>query len=334
MKQPKARIIGMGSYVPKKILTNQDFEKMVDTTDEWIVSRTGIKERRVAEAGELTSHMGTKAAQKALAAAGLTVADVDLIIVATMSPDYMSNSTAALIQSQLGAPNVGAFDIQAACSGYIYALSVAKAFVEAGMYERVLLVASERMSTYVDYADRGTCVIFGDGASASIISRAGQGLAIDGVVLGSDGSAAELVYVPAGGVKEPPTQESVAANHHVFKMQGQEVFKLAVRAMVASAKESLNAVQLAPGQLKWVVPHQANLRIMDAVMKGFNLPTEKMVNTIYKYGNTSASSIPLALEEVFSANQMSTGDSALLVAFGAGLTWGSCVLTKVDEETW
>lgn len=327
----KARIIGMGSYLPEHVMTNQDFEKMIETTDEWIVSRTGIKERRIARKDEFTSDMGREAAKKALVAAQISPEDVDFVLVATMTPDYISSSAAALIQSAIGAHNAGALDVQAACTGFIYALSIGKAYVESGMYRNILVVASEKMSTYVDYTDRSTCILFGDGASAAVVSSEGGGLAIDTVSLGSDGSLAELVIVPGGGVRHPPSQESLAAGLHYFKMDGKEVFKHAVRRMTAAAKECLDRVGLSKEQISWLVPHQANMRIMDAIAKNFNLPAEKMYKTVQKYGNTSASSVAIALDELTQEHRITVGEHVLLVAFGAGLTWGAAVLTQVQE---
>ncbi len=325
----QARIIALGVNLPQRILTNQDLEKIVDTTDEWITSRTGIKERRIAAADEFTSTMGTAAAKEALAKAGLTVNDIDFILLATLTPDYIANNTAALVQAQLGAPNIPAVDIQAACSGFIYALSMAKAFVESGMYHHVLVVASEKMSTYVDYADRGTSILFGDGAAAAIVCAEGEGLSIDGVSLGADGEYAEIVYIPAGGVRRPSTNETIETKQHCFKMQGKEVFKQAVRCMNAAAKECMAKLNLTDADISWIVPHQANLRIIDAVAKNFNIAAERVYKTVHKYGNTSASSIPLALDEMMAAHTLAQGERILLVAFGAGLTWGAAVLTKV-----
>jgi len=330
-KSIKARIIGLGAYLPHKVLTNQDFEKMVETSDEWILSRTGIKERRIAAEDEFTSTMGTAAAKKALVSAKLVPSDIELILVATMTPDYISSSTASIIQSQLGAENAAAFDLQAACSGFIYALSVAKAYIESGMYKRLLVVASERMSSYVDYTDRSTCVLFGDGAAAAVVAADGIGLGIDAVSLGSDGSLVDLIIVPGGGVRHPPSLETIAKRMHYFKMEGREVFKHAVRRMSAAAKECLTKAGLSEHQVSWLVPHQANLRIMDAIAKGFNVSPERMYKTVQKYGNTSASSVAIALEELLTQHPVSTGEHLLLVAFGAGLTWGAAVLTKLSK---
>lgn len=330
MKQKlQARITGMGSYLPERVMTNQEFESLIDTSDEWITSRTGIQERRIAAPDEFTSDMGTAAGVKALESAGLTAADIELILVATMTPDYISTSTGALIQANLQAGCAAAVDIQAACSGFLYVLSMAKAYVESGMYSRILVVASEKMSTYVDYTCRGTSILFGDGAAAAVVTNEGQGLAIDHVCLGADGSQAQIVIVPGGGVKHPPSNESIAARLHYFKMEGKEVFKHAVKRMGASAKECLIRAGLTEDQITWLVPHQANLRIMDATAKGFNIPSHKMYKTVHKYGNTSASSVAIALDELTREHQLAKNEHILLVAFGAGLTWGAAVLTKI-----
>lgn len=330
-KRAQARIIGMGSYLPQRVMTNKDFESLVDTTDEWIVSRTGIQERRIAASNEFTSDMGTAAAKQALSAAGLEPNDIELILVATMTPDYISTSTGALIQSNLKAERAAAVDMQAACTGFLYAISMAKAYIESGMYRRILVIASEKMSTYVDYSDRSTSILFGDGAAAAVVTDQGEGLAIDTVDLGADGELAELVIVPGGGVRHPPSKESLAAGLHYFKMEGKEVFKHAVRRMSAAAKACLDKVGLTDDQISWLVPHQANLRIMDAIAKGFNIPSERMYRTVHKYGNTSASSVAIALDELTREHTLVQDEHILLVAFGAGLTWGAAVLTKVME---
>lgn len=325
-----ARIIGMGSYLPSKVLNNQDFERMVETSDEWIVSRTGIKERRIAE-GEYTADLGTAAAQSALKNAKIPSDKVDLVLVATMTPDYISSSTAAIIQYRIGAGHAAAFDLQAACTGFLYALATAKAYIESGMYRTVLVVAAEKMSTYVDYKDRGTSILFGDGASAAVVANQGEGLAIDNVCLGADGEFVDLVIVPGGGVRHPASHETIDAGLHYFKMDGKEVFKHAVRRMSAAARESLGKAGLSESDISWLVPHQANMRIMDAIAKGFSIPHENMYKTVHKYGNTSASSVPIALDELMGQHEVKNGEHILLVAFGAGLTWGAAVLTKIER---
>lgn len=305
---------------------------LVDTTDEWIVSRTGMKERRVAHAEEFTSEMGAAAATRTLESIGLDPKEIDLIIVATMSPDYPAPSTAVLIQAKIQATNAAAFDIQAACSGYLYGLSMAKAYIESGTYRNILLIASEKMSALVDYQDRNTCVLFGDGAAAAVISNKGPGLLIRNVRLGSDGDAAELLYIPAGGSRNPTSQETVSSRMHYIKMQGKELFKHAVRRMSHAAVSCLDQAKLTDAQIEWLVPHQANERIIDSLANNLQIPLEKIFKTVHKYGNTSASGIAIALDELTQTHQLEDGANLLLVAFGAGLTWGAAVLTQCDTD--
>lgn len=328
----RARIIGTGSYLPEKVLTNSDLEKMVETSDEWIVSRTGMKERRLAKEGEYTSDMGVEAAKKALQVAGISPEQVDLVLVATLTPDYTFPSTACLIQSSLKLTRAAAVDVQAACSGYIYVLAMAKAFIESGIYKNILIVASEKLSTIVDYQDRNTCVLFGDGATACVVSHKGDGLFIREVCLGSDGEQAQLIMLPAGGSRAPASLETLEKRSHFIKMDGKETFKHAVRRMEAAAKECLDRAGLAEGQISWLVPHQANTRIIEAIAKRFGVPMERIFLTIHKYGNTSASSIGIALDELLQEKEISHGENLLLVAFGAGLTWGASLLTRGKDE--
>lgn len=328
----KARIISTGSYLPKKILSNSDLEKMVDTSDEWIVARTGMKERRLAAEDESTSEMGFQAAKKALEKADLDVEKIELILFATLTPDYPFPSTACLIQSRLGAFNAAAVDLQAACTGYIYALSQAKAYIESGMYRSILIVASEKLSSIVNYQDRTTCVLFGDGAAACIVAAEGKGLFISDVCLGADGRLAELLIIPAGGSKKPTSMETVQANQHYLQMDGKELFKHAVRRMEMAAKNCLEKTSLKKEQIKWLVPHQANMRIVEAIAKRFDTPMERVFLTLHKYGNTSASSVGIALDELLQEKGLEEGDNLLLVAFGAGLTWGATILTCGGNE--
>lgn len=330
MEQPlKARIIGLGSYLPKKILTNQDLERMVETSDEWIVSRTGMHERRLAAENEFPSDMGAQAALQALASSDLKPEDLDMVIVASMSPDYISPSTANLIQAIIKAEKAAAMDIQAACTGFLYALSIAKAFIEAGHYRNILVVATEKMSAFIDYQDRATCVLFGDGAAAAVVASRGEGLRIDTICLGSDGQLADLVKIPAGGSRNPATKETLERRLHYFQMSGSEVFKHAVRRMSAAARECLSKVGLDETNVSWLVPHQANKRIIDAIAKNFKIPEDKVYQTLHKYGNTSASSIAIALHELMQEQELEEGEHLLLTAFGGGLTWGAAILTKV-----
>lgn len=332
MESLKARIISIKSYLPQKVLTNQDLEKMVETSDEWIVSRTGMRERRIAETNEFPSDMGAAAAREALAAAKMSPDQVEMMIVATMSPDYISPSTANVIQAKLNATKAAAMDIQAACTGFLYALSIAKGFIESKLYSNVLVIATEKMSAFIDYKDRNTCVLFGDGASAAVVTSKGTGLAIDTICLGADGTLADLAKIPAGGARQPASQETVSQRLHSFKMSGSEVFKHAVRRMTAASRECLEKAGLDEAQVSWLVPHQANERIIDAIAKQFNIAEEKVYKTVHKYGNTSASSIAIALDELVQEHPFKGGEHLLLTAFGGGLTWGASVLTMVKED--
>lgn len=326
-----ARIIGTGSYLPSKILTNQALEQMVETNDEWIVSRTGMRERRLAGDNEFASDMGAIAAKQALDAAGKTSADVDMILVTTMSPDYISPSTANLIQAMIQADKAAAMDLQAACTGFLYGLSTAKAFVESGMYQCVLVVAAEKMSAFIDYQDRNTCVLFGDGAGAAVVSSKGDGLEIESVCLQSDGDLAHLMMIPAGGARQPASHETVDQRKHFFTMSGNEVFKHAVRRMVSACQECLVKSKLEQADISWLVPHQANKRIMDAIAKQFQLSEQRVYQTVHKYGNTSASSIAIALHELLSQHQIQPGEHILLPAAGAGFNFGAILLTQVKD---
>lgn len=326
----KARIVGLGSYLPEKILTNADLEKIVETSDEWIVTRTGMRERRIAGAEEFTSDMGLKAAQAALKEANLEPEALDLILFATLTPDYLFPSTACLIQKALGAHKAAAMDIQAACTGYLYALSVAKAFIESGQYQNVLLVAAEKLSAITNYEDRGTCVLFGDGASAAVVSSQGAGYLVSQINLGSDGEQAHLLMMPAGGCRAPASQETVASKMHYIQMDGKEVYKHAVRRMEMAAKECLEGMHLSEEDIHYMVPHQANMRIIEGIAKRFKVPMERVYLTVQKYGNTSASSVGIALDELVKQESLLDGHRIMLVAFGAGFTWGAGILTKVE----
>lgn len=325
--QISAFIKGIGSYLPEKILSNLDLEQSIDTSDEWIFSRTGIRERRLAAEDEFASTMGSKAATKALTAAGLQPEEIDLIIVATMTPDYAAPSTAALIQHQIGAKNAAAMDLLAACSGFIYGLTTAKAFIAAGIYKNVLLVASEKLSSFIDYNDRSSCILFGDGAAAVVVSNSGS-LAIGQSYLNADGSMADLIIVPAGGSHCPASHDTIDARQHYLKLRGNEVFKYAVRNMTSAAIECLKAANMTMEEVDWLVPHQANMRIIDTLAKNFAVPERKVVKNIEMCGNTSAASIPIALDELLQKNVVASGENLLLLAFGAGLTWGAILLQK------
>lgn len=328
----QARIIGTGSYVPHRVLSNEDLAKMVDTSDEWITSRTGMKERRIARADEFTSDMGYEAAVLAIQNAGISPDEIDLILVATLTPDYVFPSTACLLQSRLKASKAAAVDIQAACTGYIYGLSQAQAYIESGRYKNILIVAAEKLSSIVNYKDRSTCVLFGDGASACVVSSAGRGLLVRDVCLGADGELAELLILPAGGSRNPASLETVEKGMHYLQMGGKETYKHAVRRMEAACKECLDRVGIPESSISWLVPHQANVRIIEAIAKRFGVGLEKVYLTIEKYGNTSASSLGIAMDELLKEQPLKSGENLLLVAFGAGLTWGASVLTWSDDE--
>lgn len=300
---------------------------MVDTSDEWISSRTGMKERRIAAEGEFTSDMGYEAAKRALQQGNISVQDVDLILFATLTPDYLFPSTACLLQARLGASKAAALDIQAACTGYIYGLSLAKALVESGAYPTILLVAAEKLSSIVNYRDRNTCVLFGDGAAACVIRGEGKGFLIHDVTLGADGEQAELLVLPAGGSRKPASTETLACDLHYIKMEGKEVFKHAVRRMEMASNETLIKAGFTEDSVSWIIPHQANIRIIEALAKRFKVPMEKVYMTLHKYGNTSASSLGIALDEFHAEKKLGPQETILLTAFGAGLTWGASALT-------
>ena len=329
----KARVLGTGSYLPERVLTNSELERMVETSDEWIVSRTGMKERRIARADEFTSSMGVEAARMALEDAKVSADEVDCILVATLTPDYIFPSTGCLIQQAIGAKKAIALDVQAACSGYLYALSIAKAFVEAGMYKNILVIASEKLSSITNYKDRSTCILFGDGAAACVVGAGRSGLSIESIQLGADGEQAELLIMPGGGSRNPPTAETVAQELHFIRMAGNEVFKHAVRRMEAACKECLDLLDMQETDVSWLIPHQANLRIIDAIAKRFeHLPPERIFKTVQKYGNTSASSVGIALDELLKNHAVEAGENIMLTAFGGGFTWGAAVLRAEGER--
>lgn len=324
-------IIGIGSYVPEKILTNKDLEKIVETSDEWIVDRTGIKERRIAEANIATSDLAASAAEKALIDAGVTADEIDLIIVATATPDMLFPSTACLVQDKIKASKAAAFDLSAGCSGFAYALVVGSQFIQTGLYKKVLIVGAETLSKIIDWTDRNTCVLFGDGAGAVVLGEVPAGYGILGSDLGSDGSGGELLKVPAGGSRQPATIESVNNRQHFLQMSGSDVFKFAVRVMGETAMKALDRAGLSNEDIDCLIPHQANNRIIQSAAKRLKVPMEKVVVNVDKYGNTSSASIPLAMDEALRNNTLKNGDIVVLVGFGAGLTWASCVMKWYKE---
>lgn len=319
-------IISVGSYIPEKVLTNADLEKMVDTSDEWIRTRTGIRERRIAAEGEFASDMAVKAARKAMDRAGIGPEEIDLIIVATITPDKLFPSTACLVQEKLGAKKAAGFDLEAACSGFIFALEVGQQFIMSRTFETVLVIGTERLSSIVDWQDRNTCVLFGDGAGAAILRNQEDAHGLLTTCMGSDGSKAGLLEMPGGGSAIPATEETVRNRLHFLRMDGKETFKNAVNAMMAASTEALERCNLDPSQIKLVIPHQANLRIISAVGTRLKLSDDQIFVNVDRMGNTSAASVAIALDEAVDAGRIEKGDLILLVAFGAGLTWASAVI--------
>jgi len=323
-----ASLKSIGGYAPTRILSNADLEKMVDTTDEWIEKRTGIKERRIAAAEEATSDLGVNAALLAISRAGIAKEEIDLIICATLSPDYLCMpSTACVIAGKLGINDVMAFDISAACSGFVYMLSMAKAFIESGMKKNILLIGAEKISSVIDYTDRGTCILFGDGAGAVIIGATeNKDEAILDIHASADGRYGDLLITPGCGSKFPCSQETLDNKLNYIKMQGNEVYKVAVKTLTNDVIDILEKNNIDPSQVDHFIPHQANLRIIEAVRSKLNFPIEKTVLTVAKYGNTSAASIPMAMNDAYEEGRIKKGDLMLLDTFGGGFTWASALV--------
>lgn len=319
-------ILGVGSYLPSKILTNHDLEAIVDTTDEWIVQRTGIRNRHIASAEEATSDLALTAARRALKDAKVTPEEIDLIIVATATPDHAFPSTACLVQERLWATNAAAFDLSAGCTGFVYGVSVASQMIASGMYKKALVIGAETLSRIINWENRNVCVLFGDGAGAAVLGEVEDGYGILGLDLGSDGAGGVHLFQPAGGSRKPASHETVDAKEHSIHMNGNEVFKFAVKAMGKTAKKSLEKAGMTSEDIDMLVPHQANIRIIQSAAKHFKMPMEKVWVNVDKYSNTSAACIPIALTEMQEQHALKKGDNLLLVAFGAGLTWGSIVL--------
>ncbi|MDT8976800.1 MULTISPECIES: beta-ketoacyl-ACP synthase III [Paenibacillus] len=319
-------IIGTGKYVPERVLTNADMEKMVDTNDEWIVSRTGIKERRIAAEHEATSDLAFYAAEKALQAAGISAEELDLIVVATVTPDMSFPATACLVQKRLGATKAAAFDLSAACSGFVYGLANASNFIAMGTYKYALVIGAECLSRITDYTDRNTCILFGDGAGAAVLGPVPEGRGFQSFVLGADGNGGELLKIEAGGSRMPASAETVENKRHYLYMNGREVFKFAVRIMGNAAEEAIEKAGKKKEDISLMVPHQANTRIIHAALERLNLSEDKCVINLPYYANTSAASIPLALAEAAEQGRIQEGDTILLVGFGGGLTWGASVI--------
>jgi len=335
--QAAATIVrGTGSYAPEKVLTNEDISKIVDTTDEWIVTRTGIRERRIAAEDEATSHMAEKAGLRAMEMAGVGPDEIDALVIATLTPDMLFPSTGCLVQKALGLGPIPAFDVDAACSGFVYGLEVARGMLHANpLYRNILVVGAEKLSSIIDWEDRGTCVLFGDGAGAVVLSRDDSrgGGELLGVRLGADGGSAPLIHMPGGGSRVPASTASIEARQHFLKMNGREVFKLAVRAMVKGARDILDQCGVRIEDVGCVIPHQANIRIIESVASHLKLPLELFPNNVQNYGNTSAASVPLALDEAIRSGRIGEGEYVLMIAFGAGLTWGSTLMKWHSPES-
>jgi len=319
-------ISGTGSYLPTRILTNFDLEKMVDTSDEWIRTRTGIRERRIAEIGQAASDLALPAAQLALERSGIGPEDLDLIIVGTATPDMVFPSTACQLQAKLGATRAGAFDLSAACTGFIYGLSAGGGLIVSGVAKNVLVVGSECLSKVTDWEDRNTCVLFGDGAGAVVLKPADGRRELLSTSLGADGTRDDLICIPGGGSRAPASEETLRDRMHFMKLKGREVFKFAVRIFQELIHDALASCGLNKDDIALVVPHQVNTRIIDAAVKGLNIPVEKVYVNIDRYGNTSAASVPIALDEAVAEGRLKEGDILIMVAFGGGLTWGSAVV--------
>ncbi|MGB3717068.1 MAG: beta-ketoacyl-ACP synthase III [Candidatus Promineifilaceae bacterium] len=320
------RITGWGFYVPEKVVTNFDLEKSLETSNEWIIQRSGIEERHIAAPDETTATLAVNASQAALDKAGLVGCDLDLIIVATSSPDYLTPPVSSQVQYSLCAENVPAFVLEAGCTGFIYALTTAYQFIATGAYKNILVIGVEIISRHVNWQDRSTAVLFGDAAGAVVIQATDEPCGLKGFVLGSDGSQAHQIIIPAGGTAEPVDEASLAGGRHFVHMNGREVFRFASRVIGKASRQAVAKAGLSLDDVDWIIPHQANLRIIEAAVKDMQVPIERFVINIEKYGNTSAASIPLALSEYLDAGRIQPDDTLLLVSFGAGLTWGAAVL--------
>ncbi len=321
-----AHIIGWGKYAPEKVLTNDDLSHMVDTSDEWIRTRTGIRTRHIVGQGETTATMSVRAAQAALEVANVAPDQLDLIIVATSSPDYLTPATSCLVQDALGATRAAAFDLAAGCSGFVYGLSVASGLIQASMYDTVLVIGAETVSSFIDWSDRETCVLFGDGAGAVVVQASEPAGGVLASVLGADGSGAEMLYVPAGGSRQPTKADTVAQSLHFLRMDGRQVFRFAVNVMPTAARQVCEKAGLSLDDIELFIPHQANDRIIQAAARTLQIPTERMFTNLERYGNTSAASVPIALCEAVEAGLVKRGDHLVMVGFGAGLTWAAAAV--------
>lgn len=321
-----AHLTGWGRYVPAQVLTNADLEKMVETNDEWIVTRTGIRERRVAAANETTASMAAVASMRAIRTAGIDPREIDIILLATLTPDYWMPSTAALVKEAIGNEKAAAMDVAAACSGFVYAYATAHAYITSGLAKHVLVIGAELLTRFLDYTDRGTCILFGDGAGAVVLSASdepGGGL---GIEMTTEPQGAYMIWLPAGGAKSPPSAETVARGEHYIRMEGRETYRFATRTLASTALESVRRSGLTADDISLFIPHQANIRIIEAVAKGLDLPMDRMFVNLDRYGNTSAASVPIALAEAANSGRIAVGDNICIVAFGAGFTSGAVTI--------
>ncbi|MHB8619618.1 MAG: beta-ketoacyl-ACP synthase III [Chloroflexota bacterium] len=325
MTDRSAQVVGWGTYVPERILSNADLERMVETSDEWITTRSGIKERRIAGPGESTSTLGIRAAEKALASAGIRGSDVDLVISASATPDYLFPAVACLIQDAIGA-KCGAFDLEAGCSSFVYGLAVGSQMIAAGAYENVLVVGAETLSRFMDYTDRGTCVLFGDGAGAVVLRACQKPYGVTAFELGADGAGCDLIMLPAGGSAKPASHETVDAGDHFVHMSGNQVFKFATLTLGACAERVATKAGWRLDEIDLFIPHQANVRIIEAAARRLEMPMDKVFVNVEKYGNTSSASVPLAMVEAIEAGRVHKGDNIVMVAFGVGLTWAGVAM--------
>jgi 3-oxoacyl-[acyl-carrier-protein] synthase-3 len=321
-----AHVTGWGRYVPSHVLTNADLERLVDTSDEWIRTRTGIRERRVAAANETTASMAAVASLRAIRTAGIEPDDIDLILLGTLTPDYWMPSTAALVKEAIGNTRASAMDVAAACSGFVYAFATAQAWITSGLAKHVLVIGAELLTRFLDYTDRSTCILFGDGAGAVVLSASEEPGGALGIELTTEPQGAYMIWLPAGGAKSPPSAATIARGEHYIRMEGKETYRFATKTMATTALESIRKSGLEPSDVDLFIPHQANIRIVEAVAKGLGLPMERMYVNLDKYGNTSAASVPIALAEAVNEGRVKVGDRVCIVAFGAGFTSGAVTI--------
>jgi 3-oxoacyl-[acyl-carrier-protein] synthase III len=324
--RPKAHVTGWGRYAPSQVLTNADLERMVETSDEWIVSRTGIRERRVAAAHETTASMGAVAGLRAIRTAGIQPDEIDLILLATLTPDYWMPSTAALVKEAIGNTRAAAMDVAAACSGFVYAFATAQAYIVGGLARHVLVIGAELLTRFLDYTDRSTCILFGDGAGAVVVSASDDAGGALGVEMTTEPQGAYMIWLPAGGAKSPPSAETISRGEHYIRMEGNQTYRFATKTMATTAVEAVRKSGLTADDIDLFIPHQANIRIVEAVAKGLDLPMDRMYVNLDRYGNTSAASVPIALAEAVNEGRIEVGDNVVIVAFGAGFTSGAVVI--------